>query len=93
MLKWMAMRPEVETVVYNRYGLVVTRSVRHRCPRCHNQLNAGPKYQPNYCDQCGQKVTFAGIVFKEEERMMYIENEVKQDDQKREDVEGWWMKI
>lgn len=75
MFKWIAMRPEIEAVVYNRYGLVATKYDRYGCPRCHYQLNAGPGYHPNYCGQCGQKVTFAGIVFKEEERIGYIESE------------------
>ena len=35
------------------------------CPRCGEVLNAGPDYQPNYCERCGQRISFEGVKWKE----------------------------
>ena len=43
----------------------------HYCPRCNHVLNAGPNYQPKYCDQCGQKLSFSGIRWKEDVQLGY----------------------
>jgi len=34
-------------------------------------MNAGPNYQPRYCDQCGQRVSFNGVIWKEDRHLGY----------------------
>lgn len=58
MRKNRAIRPKEKPVRYLKYGFVVTEFMAYHCPKCSHILNAGPNYQPRYCDQCGQKVTF-----------------------------------
>ncbi len=53
-----ARRPVPKTTTYLKYGFAVTEDECFYCPRCRRILNAGPEYQPNYCSQCGQRVTF-----------------------------------
>lgn len=43
------------------------------CPSCGDVLNAGPKYQPNYCSECGQKIDFSGMEWEEEKVLGYVE--------------------
>lgn len=67
MIKWIARKPEVEKRAYLKYGLYPMRSRVCMCPRCFRTLNAGPNYQPKYCDQCGQRLTFEGIEWEKDE--------------------------
>ena len=67
MIKWISRKPKVQMRVYPKYGFV---NVRHQvcfCPRCWHILNAGPGYQPNYCGECGQRLTFDGMEWKADE--------------------------
>lgn len=64
-----AKKPIAREITYLKYGFVRTKCENYHCPRCNHVLNAGPNYQPRYCDQCGQKVTFAGIEWKEEKEL------------------------
>lgn len=36
-----------------------------RCPRCYGFLNATPFHAPNYCGECGQRLNFKGVVYKD----------------------------
>lgn len=63
-LKSIARKPISKTEIYLKYGFVVTEHEKHLCPKCKSVLNAGPDYQPNYCSQCGQRVSFNGIEWK-----------------------------
>jgi len=56
-------------VTYLKFGFVITEHESHYCPRCNYILNAGPNYQPKYCNQCGQKVSFAGIIWREDKEL------------------------
>lgn len=64
-----AIKPVARKSTYLKFGFVVTECENLYCPRCNHVLNAGPNYQPQYCDQCGQKLTFAGIEWKEEKEL------------------------
>ena len=64
-----AKKPNARKITYLKYGFVRTECENYHCPRCNQVLNAGPNYQPRYCDQCGQKVTFAGIEWKDEKEL------------------------
>ena len=66
-------RPVPEKGTYLKYGFVVTRYEKYLCPECRNVLDAGPNYQPRYCDQCGQKINFKGIAWKSEEILGFTE--------------------
>jgi hypothetical protein len=72
MFKEIARKPRVRKHLYSRFGFMVTDYVDCLCPRCRGMLNAGPNYQPKYCDQCGQRIDFRGIVWKEEEEIGVI---------------------
>jgi hypothetical protein len=61
--------PKLET--YLKFGYVAMERECHLCPRCGSVLNAGPDYQPHYCSQCGQRVDFEGVEWKEERELGY----------------------
>lgn len=65
--KWVARKPVA--------GIrqVITEHHFYSCPRCRETLNAGPNYQPRYCDQCGQKINFSGAEWKEDRQLGYAE--------------------
>ena len=67
--KGIARRPVPKILTYLKYGFAITEHDIYCCPRCTKTLNAGPNYQPKYCDQCGQKVSFAGIIWKEDKEL------------------------
>lgn len=69
MFKEKAMKPVEKIEKYLKYGFVITECQRMDCPRCSATLNAGSCHQPKYCDQCGQKLTFAGIEWKEDREL------------------------
>ncbi len=73
MLRNVARKPISKTGTYLKHGFVITEHESHLCPRCLNVLNAGPNYLPRYCDQCGQKICFSGIVWKEDRELGYAE--------------------
>lgn len=66
MFKAIGVKPISRIETIPRYGFVLTGHEFFDCPRCKSVLNAGPNYQPNYCDRCGQKVNFKGIQWREE---------------------------
>lgn len=72
MFKWIARKPKRKVGTYLKYGFVYTEHENYLCPRCGHVLNAGPNYQPGYCSECGQKVTFKGIVCKAEKELGMI---------------------
>ena len=67
--KSVAGKPLQMVEVYLKYGTVCMKHEAHFCPRCKNVLNAGPCYQPKYCSQCGQKLNFSGVEWKEDEKL------------------------
>ncbi len=66
MLKSIARKPVAKTETYLKYGFVIVECEKYLCARCGSVLSAGPNYQPKYCDQCGQKVSFKGIEWKKD---------------------------
>lgn len=72
MFKSRARKPISKVKSYLKYGFVITEHEYHFCPRCGKLLNAGPDYQPKYCDQCGQRVTFDGIKWRAERTLGYL---------------------
>lgn len=73
MLRYIARKPITQLGTYLKFGFVITEHESHLCPRCRCVLNAGPNYQPKYCDQCGQKVSFKGIEWKEDKELGFAE--------------------
>lgn len=73
MLRIIARKPIQRMNTYLKFGFVIMEHEEHLCPRCKSVLNAGPDYQPKYCDQCGQKISFKGTVWKEEKHLGYKE--------------------
>ena len=68
-----AREPVAKTRTYLKYGFANTMIESYYCPRCRHLLNAGPDYQPRYCDQCGQRVGFDKVIWKEPETIGYVE--------------------
>ena len=68
-----ARKPIPKTGTYLKYGFVITEHEYHLCPVCGHILNAGPEYQPRYCDQCGQRVDCSGIEWKEDKELGFAE--------------------
>lgn len=75
MPRFIARKPIVKTGTYNKFGFVITLHEFCCCPKCKSILNAGPEYQPNYCDNCGQKIDFSDVVWKEEKSIGYVERD------------------
>lgn len=75
MFKHIARRPVHQTGTYLKYGFVIMENEYQLCPRCRNVLNAGPNYQPKYCDQCGQKINFSGIEWRKDKKIGFLERE------------------
>lgn len=73
--KFIARKPKIKHGTYNKYGFVITLHQYCICPRCGNVLNAGPQYQPKYCPECGQKVTFNGVKWKADVTLGYVRPE------------------
>lgn len=74
MFKNIARKPIPKIHTYLKYGFITEHDI-YICPRCRNILNAGPDYQPQYCDKCGQRVTFKGIKWREDREKGYIYEE------------------
>ena len=66
-------KPVSKLETYLKYGFVLTETECHYCPRCKNILNAGPNYQPKYCAECGQRLSFKDIEWKREKELGYKE--------------------
>lgn len=69
MFEWMGRKPTRKVDTYLKYGFIVMEHEYYHCPRCGNKLNAGPNYQPRHCDQCGQRIIFQGITWKEDKEL------------------------
>ena len=67
--KGIARKPIRKVGTYLKYGFIVMEHEYHSCPRCGSILNAGPNYQPKYCDQCGQRIMFRGVTWKEDKEL------------------------
>lgn len=74
-----ARKPITRIETYLKFGFVITEYECHICPKCGNVLNAGPNYQPNYCEQCGQHITFAEIDWKPERILGYLSQSKEND--------------
>ncbi len=73
MFRNIARKPIPKMGTYLKYGFIIMEHEKHLCPRCKSVLNAGPNYQPKYCDQCGQKVNFVNVEWKEEKELGFAE--------------------
>lgn len=71
MLKFIARKPVAKTDIYLKFGFVITEHEQHLCPRCKDVLDAGLNHQPRYCGQCGQKLSFSGIVWNEDKKLRF----------------------
>ena len=68
-----ARKPFTGTMVYNKYGFVRIQVMTTYCPACRKQLNAGPNYMPKCCSECGQKLDWEGIEWKEDKCLGFVE--------------------
>lgn len=73
-------KPTAKVKTYLKYGFVITEHEYHFCPKCGHSLNAGPNYQPKFCEQCGQHITFKGIKWKEDKVLGYTQIEERRED-------------
>lgn len=64
-----ARKPIVRKNTYLKFGFVITEHENHYCSRCNHVLDSGPNYQPRYCDQRGQKVSFVEIIWKKDKEL------------------------
>lgn len=69
MIKWVSMKPIVEKRVYLKFGFVIVKSQVCLCPKCYHTVNAGPNYQPDHCDKCGQRLKFDDIEWEKDEEL------------------------
>ena len=69
MSKEVPRKPIRKTGTYLKFGFVAVEHEYFICPKCGHILNAGPNYQPRYCSECGQRVTFRGVVWKDEKEV------------------------
>lgn len=73
LFKWIARKPIARTMQYLKFGFVIVERYGYSCHRCRETLNAGPNYQPRYCEWCGQKINFSGAEWKEDRLLGYVE--------------------
>ncbi len=73
MFRNIARKPIPQTGTYLKFGFVIMEHESYLCPRCRCVLSAGSNYQPGYCDRCGQKINFSGIIWKEDKELGYAE--------------------
>ena len=66
LLKEIARKPKCKPVEHLKFGCLLVENDYYYCPRCGKVLNAGPDYQPRYCSECGQKVSFKQIEFRDD---------------------------
>ena len=59
---------------YLKYGFAATNHQIFHCPPCNCVLNAGPNYQPTYCDKCGQHLDFSNAVYEADEFIMHVDH-------------------
>ena len=78
-MKENARKPTIEVKTYLKYGFVITEHQFFYCPKCEYSLNASPNYQPNYCEECGQRVTFAGVEWKNDKVLGYLSREQRRE--------------
>ncbi len=71
-----AMKPVERMEKYLKYGFVIMKHQYMDCPRCSAVLNAGSNYQPKYCDQCGQKLDFSEIEWKEDQELGFAKEAI-----------------
>ncbi len=69
MFKGIAREPISKLETYLKFGFVLAEHEIFYCPRCGHVLNAGPSYQPRHCDQCGQRVDFGSVEWKEDKEI------------------------
>lgn len=58
-----------------KYGFVKMEHEYCCCPKCRNILNAGPNYQPEFCDRCGQALDFSNTEWEEDKRIGFLKPE------------------
>ncbi len=73
MLRGITRKPIPKIQTYLKYGFVITEHDIYCCPKCKRILNAGPNYQPRYCDYCGQRVTFTGVEWRADREKGYAD--------------------
>lgn len=71
MFKSIARKPFKRIGRYLKFECVIAEHEFYCCPRCREKLNAGPMYQPKYCSECGQKLSFKGAEWKEDREIGY----------------------
>ncbi len=72
LFKGVARKPVPKIQTYAKYGTAIVEHDIYICPRCRKILNAGPNYQPKYCSQCGQHITFAGVEWRKDRQKGYV---------------------
>lgn len=70
-----AMKPILRTKQYIKYGFVKMEHEYCCCPKCRDILNAGPNYQPEFCDRCGQALDFSNTEWEEDKRLGFLKPE------------------
>lgn len=91
-----AMKPIFRTKQYIKYGFVKMEHEYCCCPKCRNILNAGPNYQPEFCDRCGQALDFSNTEWEEDKRLGFLKPEAVQKGETgwlRKAIRERWMKI
>lgn len=80
MFKNRGKRPIKKVGTYLKYGFVITEHESFLCPGCGNCLNAGPGYQPEFCNRCGQHINFDGIGWKKDKVLGFEQETQRSED-------------
>ena len=73
--RFVARKPIIKHGTYIKYGFAIMRHQYCTCPRCRSVLNAGPNYQPEFCDRCGQALDFSNTEWEEDKRIGFLKPE------------------
>ncbi len=72
LFKSVARKPVPKIQTYAKYGIAIVGHDIYICSRCKRVLDTGPNYQPQYCSECGQLVTFVSVEWREDRQKGYV---------------------
>ncbi len=76
MINNVSKKPISRVESYLKYGFVCTEHESYYRPECGNILNAGPDYQPQYCSQCGCRLDFIEVEWRQDRKLGVLKEEV-----------------
>lgn len=68
----MGLQPKMTREEYLKYGFVRTITTMAYCPTCNAAINAGSRYMPKFCSDCGQALDWSNAEWIPDETVGYV---------------------